>query len=529
MSSELKVLFPHEGESWAAFARRVKSEKGSLLLVLSGPDAVLARLEEERAVFVEAMAKVSGRVRIATKERRIVRDARKKGVRVVEKVADLKNILDGHPFYEEAIRTFSPAVWQQRLRNNLQTMGLLSLPKLRVWTLIVVSFLLFFFVLFRLLPSAEIEVVPREDTITHTANIFLVMSGATVDIPQRVRILELMPIRIQVEKTMTFDQISKEFIGDSARVAMTVHNESQEEYGLREGTRVMNQAGMVFRIVDPIRVAAGDEIIVRAEADDLDLYGEIIGERGNVPADLRWDFPGLAPEEQKLIYATNESPARGGVTRYRTVLHQGDLDVAQAMLEQELLAEAKQLVDEHRMVYNNERDDQMMEILYYDELTKIEYKNFQLPDQFIGEAVTSVPITGSIEYIAYAYDTQAVLNLLKAELLTHVEDGKRLLPSTITMDRLIAHVIDYNDDLTWIKLTVDLSGTEQFILDPLSSHGARFGKKVREMIGGKKTDVAERIMKNLPEVEDVSINIWPPWNRQLPSIPSHISITVDAS
>lgn len=526
MSSELKVLFPLEGESWPAFTRRIKAEKGSLLLILSGPDAYLARHDESRKIFVDEIAALSGRIRIATKERRLVRDARKKGIRVVDKVVDLKNILVGHDVYEEAIRTFSPAVWQQRLRNNLQTMGLLSLPKLRVWTLIAVSFLLFFFVLFRLLPSAEIEVVPREDTITHTANIFLVLSGAIVDIPQRVRTLELMPIRIVVEKTITFDQISKEFIGESAAVAMKVINNSTEEYGLRKGTRVMNQAGMVFRLVDPIRVPAGDSVIVRAKADDVDLYGEIIGERGNVPAGLRWDFPGLAPEEQKLVYAENDAAARGGVSRYRTVLHQGDLQIAQAKLEQELLAEAKQLVDEHRLLFNNESNDQIMEILYYDELTKITYNNFDLPEQFIGEAVTSVPVTGSIEYIAYAYDTQAVLELLKAELLTHVEDGKRLLPSTITMGRLIAHVIDYSDNLSWIKLTVDLSGTEQFILDPLSPEGARFGKKARDVIVGKKKDVAERILKNMPEVEDVQVGIWPPWNRNIPSIPSHISITV---
>ncbi|MBT4366792.1 hypothetical protein HOD24_00185, partial [Candidatus Peregrinibacteria bacterium] len=137
------------------------------------------------------------------------------------------------------------------------------------------------------------------------------------------------------------------------------------------------------------------------------------------------------------------------------------------------------------------------------------------------------PISGIIKYTAYSYDSQAVLSMLQSELISHVEDGKRLLEETITMDRLIAHVIDYSDDLSWIKLTVDLSGTEEFVLDPLNPHGARFAKKGRELIIGKDKETAERILKNLPEVESVEINIWPPWNSGIPSIPSHISISLE--
>ncbi|MCK5017946.1 MAG: hypothetical protein KAS32_12890 [Candidatus Peribacteraceae bacterium] len=505
----------------------MKEKEGSLLLILSGPDALLARNATERAKFLDAIAVLSSRIRIATKERKIIVDARKRGIRVIERIADLKNILGSNRATDEAIRLFSPAVWQQRLRNNLQSMGLLSLPKLRVWILIIFSLFLFFFVLFRLLPSSEVTVKPKGETITHTANIFLVSSGSSVDIPQRVRTIELIPIHYSIDKTITFDQISKEFIGENATTLLTVINNSEESYSLRKRTRAMNHAGMIFRLQEPVNIHSGERKIVKAAADNEDIYGEIIGDRGNVPAGLHWNFPGLTPEEQLLIFAENEQLAIGGVTEYRKVLHSDDLVVAKALLEQELLAEAKQLVDEHKEVYNSTHEDEYMEILYYDELTISQYNNIQLPDQFLGQYVASVPITGTIEYIAYAYDSQAILNMLSSELRTHVEDGKRLLGETISMERLITHVIDYSDDLSWIKLTVDLSGTEEYILDPLSPNGAKFGKKARDMILGKDKDVALRILKNLPEVEDASISIWPPWNNQLPSIPSHISIDVE--
>ena len=96
------------------------------------------------------------------------------------------------------------------------------------------------------------------------------------------------------------------------------------------------------------------------------------------------------------------------------------------------------------------------------------------------------------------------------------------IPSAWTA--LVAHVIDYSDDLSWIKLTVDLSGTEQFILDPLTPAGARFSKKIRELVTGLTTKEALRILRNLPEVDNADIRLWPPWNSSLPRIPAHITI-----
>ncbi|NOS67589.1 MAG: hypothetical protein HOO67_04470, partial [Candidatus Peribacteraceae bacterium] len=78
---------------------------------------------------------------------------------------------------------------------------------------------------------------------------------------------------------------------------------------------------------------------------------------------------------------------------------------------------------------------------------------------------------------------------------------------------------------SWIKITADVVGTEQFVLDPLSQVGAKFGKKVREAIAGLSVHDAQRILRNFPEVDRVEIRLWPPWAGVLPSIPSNIRIT----
>jgi hypothetical protein len=518
----LTVILPLEGESWNALLSRAQSATGELLIVLSGADGNLSA--GDAALLADRCNALALRARFATRERTVTRALRAKGLRVIDRVADLRSLMENHPGLPEALRVFSPKVWQQQIRSRLQTMGLLSLPKLRIWALIAVSGLLFLFVLFWLLPSAEIRIWPREDTVSQTANVWLVLSGSTLAIPPRVRTMELRVIRVEVTRSLTFDQISKDFVGESARGEMTVINATAENYSLRSETRVANNAGMVFRLLEPVNIASGEELTVRVQAADTDLYGEIIGERGNLPAGLRWDFLGLSPEERTKVYAENRAPLVGGRTSFRTVLHEEDLRAAQRQLEQELLATAKQLVEEEKALHNSQRKDSTLDILYYDELTSAEFHNLRLPREFLGEPVASVPIEGSLSYIAFAYDARNVLDLLYRELTEHVGEGKRLLSETVGLDRLVTHVIDYADDFSWIKLTVDLSGTEQYILDPLSAKGARFAQRVREVVTGLPAEDALRILRNLPEVDNADIRIWPPWSTTLPRIPSHITI-----
>lgn len=523
----IQILFTQEGEAWSALARRLKETEGETLLVLSGREDELIAQPDTRKTFIAECKKLQQRLRIATKHPAIAAEARAAGIRVLDRTKHIRALLHGHPKLGEAMRVFSPQLWRQQLKSRLQRLGLLSMPKLRIFSLMGISVLLFCIVVFYLLPSADITIKPRQESVSQTVNIFLVQSGTTLNVSDRVRRMPLIPITIRSTKTMTFDHISKEFIGTSSQVELTVVNKSTDQYALRTGTRFSNQAGMVFRILEPAIVDGGDEVTVRAKAEDSDLYGQIIGDRGNVPAGLKWDIPGLSPEERPLVYAENRTAARGGTTAYRTVLRQEDLDLSRKKLEQELLAEAKVDIEDYRMEYNREHPGQFLQMLNYAELTRTTYEDFELPEQFLGQVVTSVQAKGSVVYTMYAYDSEAILQELLAELRSHVREGRKLVDDDLTREQLVPHVIDYTDDLGWIKLTVDLTGTEEYILDPLSADGALFAKNVRELVVGKPRDEALRIIRNLPEVERVSISQWPPWHRTLPNLPSHISVIAE--
>lgn len=518
------VAWRNEEESWSSFARRIRDTKGDLIVILSSADNAVLLQEEERKQFVEDIAKVRYRVKLATKEPAVIAEARRAGLRVFDKTRKLRKALTGNPKMAEALRFFSPSLWRQQWRSKLQSAGLLSVPKMRIWILVGLSVGLFGFVVFRLLPSADVRVWARADLVSQTMNITLVASGSGIKPPAHVRTLPLVKIRVTVRKSITFEDISPEFTGTDASVTMTVYNSSREQYSFRKGTRLTNQAGMVFRIQDAIFVPANDKVTVKAVADHLDLYDEVIGKRGNVPAGLQWEFPGLSPDERKLVYAKNLVAATGGATNYRTVLQKRDLETAEKRLRQELLVSAKQLVEEERQLMSA-TGEKKIELLAKDDVIAMTYTGFVLPTQFLGQPVLSVPVEGGLTYTMPAYDVNLVHETFSKELQAHTGEGKQLLPESIHVDPSRIIIIEYDDNFAWIKITADILGTEQYELDPLSPVGSRFGKKLRESIVGLSVHDAVRILRNFPEIDKVDIRLWPPWNGYLPAIPSNISIS----
>jgi hypothetical protein len=404
----LTVLWRSEEESWNAFARRIREAQGDLIVVLSSADNTLLLQEEDRRHFLEELAKLRYRVKLATKEPVVAAGARKEGIRVLEKTRQLRSLLREHPRAAEALRYFSPSLWRQQWRSRLQTVGILSVPRIRVMILVGLSGVLFFFVLFRLLPSADVKVWARTDLVTQTMNITLVQSGAKIDVNARGRTRPLEEIQVRVHKAITFDDISPEFTGKNAQTQMTVYNNTTEQYSLRAGTRVSNQAGMIFRLSAPVIVDPGTSVTVPAKAEDLDLYGKVIGQRGNVPSGLQWEFPGLSEPERKLVYAKNLVPGTGGSTSQRNVLQQKDLDIAVKRLRQELLVTAKQLVEEERQLRTSQDPTKTIELLAKDDIIMATYSGFVLPTQFLGQEVMSVPIEGQLIYTVPAYNLQGI-------------------------------------------------------------------------------------------------------------------------
>ncbi len=529
---DITVLVIQDRQDAKAAAQAIRRSQGPLLLVLSpnGLADITTDSELSNSWFRDLHALNRDRsLMVATKHKATQAQAAAQGWQTVTSIKKLRLLLAKHPSKSAAVRIFSPSAWRQDIRTKLQFVGLLSLPKLRIWLLLALSAGVFGFIFIKLLPSAEIRIWPNQESENYTMNVFLAASGAVLPVPtERVRTLPLVLQTVSVERTITIDQISKNFTGTNAEVWITVFNDADEQYSLRKGTRLANQAGMRFRLQEDLVIPPHSKHEVRTMADPLDQYGEVVGDRGNVPAGLKWEFPGLSEAERKLVYGRNERPGSKGTTSYQSIVRKEDIEAAKKKLQQELLAVAKQLANEERISRNNAESADFVQ-LNYDELTRITYTDFDLSESFVNQSVQSFPVSGKIEYTVLLYDESKLLNLLTTEVRGRSGTERMVIESSLNKDNMSIHVIaPWDDNLFWVKLTADLTYTQRYLLNPITPNGAKFGKYIRDSVAGKTQVDALRIIKNLPEVARAEISIWPPWADVLPAIGSNIVVSEQA-
>lgn len=518
------VLLRKDEEAWTAFARRIENGTGEAIVVFGAADAQSLTPDDRRAL-IRACAGRGGQLSIATRDLVLASAARKERIRVYDRTRDLRRALAGHPDLAEVLRAFSPSLWRAHWRSRLQRMGLLSLPRLRIWFLILLSGLLFLFVTLRLLPSAEVRVWPRKSAVSETANIYLVQSGALLPVPDAPNALPLVPITAQVTTTVPITEISTLFTGTSAEMTVDLFNKTDEDVSIRKGTRLANQAGMVFRTLESADVPAGGHARTRARAADEDIYGESIGARGNVPAGLRWELPGLPAEDRRLVYAQNVTAGAGGRTSSRRVLTRQDIERARdGVLKKLLLREAQEIVQRRIQLLTNAGPGREWQFFDKSDVIRETYSGFVLPTDKIGSAVASAHITGSLSYTVYAYDAGAIVALFARARFSGRSEDQRVLPESLQTSRLRVYVIAFDDGFLWIKVTADLSALQEYVLDPLSPAGASFATRVRSQVTGQTVGDALRLVRNLPEVDRAEIAVWPPWSKRLPAIPAHISV-----
>jgi hypothetical protein len=207
---------------------------------------------------------------------------------------------------------------------------------------------------------------------------------------------------------------------------MSVVNQSDNPIELRKGTRFLNQAGMIFTIPRRLSVDARSRETITATAAAEDLYGQIIGERGNVPPDLQWTIPGLSEEDQKVIFGQNRTAGTGGTTAYANVVTAQDLELAKTRLQQELEAAAKEEVEKQRVARDDGTPGHTFRLLTPTKLLKTEYRGISVPDRLVGKEAQSVTASGSLTYTVLGYDIQPILGLLRDRLTEHVREGKAL-------------------------------------------------------------------------------------------------------
>lgn len=400
-------------------------------------------------------------------------------------------------------------------------------------SLIAVSVIILLVVVYVALPGVTIHLTPTASVLEQSVNITLAdyqKNRSELDI-RPTHMIASYPIETTVVRSITHTSTGKQFSerGSNASGKITIINSSNAAWPLIPQTRFQTDEGIVFRITDTVNVPAASstelgKVEALVVADQVDAYGAIVGERGNIGPG-RFFLPGLSESSQTKLYAESYEDMTGGVTDYVSFVSEEDVEAAKSRLNDELV---KGAIEELKEAVRREVELAGGEISYTllegEGAIKVGEVFIEVEEGLSGREVSEFTVSGQVSVSGVYYQHDAMLEILKNELLLKKSPQKELL--RINEESTSYRIFEWDEAGGKIKLTVNIKGIEQYEIDPEKENGARLLQKIKDHIKGKDIEEAKQYIQNLPEINKVEIDSWPIWSPTVPSLADNIDFEI---
>ena len=399
--------------------------------------------------------------------------------------------------------------------------------------LVTVSLVILLFIVYIALPGATIYITPSASILEKSVNITLAdfqKNKAELD-THPPKMIESYPISTTVSKTISYTSTGKKFsdYGANAGGIISIVNTSNNAWPLVAQTRFQTDDGIVFRILDGVTVPAASgnqpgKLDVFAVADQLDAYGGIVGEKGNI-GPSRFFLPGLREDSRSKIYGESFANMEGGVTDYVTYITAEDLEASKIKIAESLkdaaLEDLQESVKEKAELSGSEV---VYSLLLGENAVKVGEPSINLDMSLEGNQLSEFTVSGEVVVSGVYYHRDAMLEILKSELLLKKSPQKELL--RVNEDSTTYRIFEWDENAGKIKLTANIKGIEQFEIDENKENGARLLEKMKEYSVGSDIEEAKLYIQNLTEVNKVEIDSWPAWSPTIPNIPDNIEFEI---
>jgi hypothetical protein len=438
----------------------------------------------------------------------------KKKSSIFEVVRDLRGKENGF-----SLKAFLKDRKQNKLNRESLNLYLPSGVKKFITGILITSIVVFGFVAYVVLPGATLYIEPASEVITKGVNVTLTPN------PDDPRELKTYAVESSVE--LSLSHLASGILSDGANSSgtITIINEQALDQPLVEETRFQTDSGLIFRLQDSVTVpaASGDTpgtVDAFVVADTTDVNGGAVGASGNI-GPTRFIIPGLREDTQSLVYAESYGDMSGGETVVSALVTEDDLIAAREKLEAQLKEKALASLRKEVLSEGNSFgiDLTLLEdsdiILYGTPIVDVPY-------EVVNQEMESFELSGSMAIEGVAYDRDALIAILKSEIVNAQTPSKQLV--RIDEDTVSINVIEVNNNSLIYKFTGSIQGVEEYEIDPDLEGGSNLSKKIKEHIAGLSIEDAEAYVQNLPEVNRVEIKIWPVWSPSIPTLPENIKI-----
>ena len=400
--------------------------------------------------------------------------------------------------------------------------------------IVFISISLFMLIGYIALPSATINIRPKFDNIDFTMNIVLADKRRNQKFlsQNHPNVIASETVNTTIKQTKIFNTTGREFNGQNAKGKIAIINTNADKWTLKTKTRFQTKEGIIFRLSYGVVVPGSTKdasgkttngiLIASVEADPFDKYGAPVGSNGNI-SPSKFTIPGLSGYNQKLIWGESRESMKGGVTDYKSKITKENIDAAKKQIQSNLVLMARDDLKNYIGQMNKANKTNLI-LLNNNKYLKTKLIDLKMSDGLEGSYKDKFEIFAQISAEGIAFDSSQLFTLLKKELNVRTHPNMQIKAGSISPKNVTYEVIDQDDDTGQIKITAEILGIEEFIIDSSSPAGVRFGTKVKEKILGLSIKEAENLIGNFSEVDVVKINTWPFWVKKIPRVPEGLKI-----
>ncbi len=396
-----------------------------------------------------------------------------------------------------------------------------------------IATLLFGFIITTVIPAANIIITPSKKEAEMHINIhFLDEEKFTEpELWEKNNGLFMVPLHENFQFTSRFTQVSKEFYGENAQGSIKLINTTNEDITLRQDTKLQFKDNLIIELPEWTTIPQNGNVIIHFTMPPKDIYGSIVGEKGNKEKGEKLNIPGLPEEMQKEIYAEVESTFTGGVSEWKYKITKDDFEKAKLFFKQEAFEKAKIEAQKLLREKNTQHDvfQFISPIFKTLQVEILEYKFADNEEEFqklLSKEQGFIDAKIKVRMKIYVYNTDNVIQLLEMKYKQITPDGMFL--KSVNKDYLTSFIQTLSDESSQVKASFSTRGIYEYALNTKTDAEKIFIMNAKKhILSLPKEEAQNRLINNFKEIATAEIELSPFWVRTLPSLLEKLTITIE--
>lgn len=478
-----------------------KTRRKNIVLFISDEENCL-NIEKNRSILIKAAKSLGKNIKIKIHDDKYFFDYTKSGFKVE---------ISTEPFYniKQIDRYNSKLPLEHELQDsNNPKNGYIVITTALIIGLLITSFQFSF---------ANVKITPN--LINKTTTIRASFCETKCNRPMEINYV---PLEHQIAKEYEFISTGQKFSGEVSKGNATFYNLYLGQTDLRKNTRIQTEEGLVFiaqgRIsIPPAKYINGKlvpgEKVIPITADEKDIFGQIIGSRGNIESGNLF-LPGLPEKERGNIWAEIKEPLTGGTSISTSIVSKTDIDEFLKFIKKDIILQA---ITEVRSKLPSNYPDFLISANFSEYFpVTISLDSIPKENEQIKSKKVKIQANMTLFLLPQKSISEKVLGFIKSHVVEDTEEFYSMSHENMeffSIKKLSPESMNFEADIEvsyFLKRKINLTDQDtEFLSNKLAGATYENARKI--------------ILERFPNVI-LQFSYWPPWQNTFPFDPGQIKI-----